>query len=738
MNRYEENPGGVPRPATVKARGRDELVQWVNSYRASVGAAADPCVDLLQVLLDDKALAPSAIDPLLELLEILESLLADPVTISCAMVHVAGQRKEVDPVIMKELPGQVRRQLDELNKLKHYESGQSENSTERNAEGLRRLLLALVNDVRVVLIDLSWQLVLLHRAKADSELGEALARETMLIHAPLANRLGIWQLKWELEDLAFRYQEPEQYRKIARLVAEHRTERERFIGVFMERLSGTLEKAGISAEVKGRPKHIYSIWKKMQCKGLDFHQLFDVRAVRVLVDDLPACYSALGLVHTLWQPIPGEFDDYITTPKGNNYQSLHTAVADREGRAVEIQIRTREMHEHAELGVAAHWRYKEGGPTDPAFDNKIAFMRQLLDSSDEDLDDQSLLDSFQSATSEDRVYVLTPQGQVVDLTAGSTVLDFAYHVHTEVGHRCRGAKVNGRIVPLTHVVNTGDRIEILTGKTPNPSRDWLNPKLGYINGARARAKVRQWFKRESRDDNLRAGKEALESEAKRVGLSLSDIKDVLERFNMNSTDDLFVAVGNGDLTPGQIFNALARMKAEQTEPQAEDLLTRTPVRQRGVASRGKDDVIIEGVGNLMTTIAKCCHPVPGDPVVGYVTQGRGVTIHREDCGHVIHLRAEKSPRLLQVNWGDKLETNYSVLVLVRAFDRRDLIRDISTVISTAETQVTDISSRLDETMDEVTIRLKIRVRDYEQLNDLLTRLGSVSNVIEGRRLRQGN
>ena len=738
MNRYEESPGGIPRSAAGKPRGRDELVQWLSNYRASVGAAADSCTEVLQDLLDNQALTASTIDPLLELLEILASLSADPVTISCAMVHVAGQAKDVDSHIIEKLPGQVRRQLDELNKLKHYESGQSENGTERSAEGLRRLLLALVNDVRVVLIDLSWQLVLLHRVKADNTLGEALARETMLIHAPLANRLGIWQLKWELEDLSFRYQEPEQYRKIAQLVAEHRTERERFIGTFMNRLSETLEKAGISAEVKGRPKHIYSIWKKMQRKGLDFHQLFDVRAVRVLVDDLPACYSALGLVHSLWQPIPGEFDDYITTPKGNNYQSLHTAVADREGRAVEIQIRTREMHEHAELGVAAHWRYKEGGPTDPAFDNKIAIMRQLLDSSDEDLDDQSLLDSFQSATSEDRVYVLTPQGQVVDLTAGSTVLDFAYHVHTEVGHRCRGAKVNGRIVPLTHVVDTGDRVEILTGKNPKPSRDWLNPRLGYIHGARARAKVRQWYKRESRDDNLRAGKESLESEARRVSIELSDLKVILERFNLKSADDLFVAVGNGDLTTGQIFNALDRMKAEQTEPQAEDLLTRTPIRQRKASAKSGDDVIIEGVGNLMTTMAKCCHPVPGDPVAGYVTQGRGVTIHREDCGQVVRWRAENSPRLLKVHWGEKQQTSYSVLVLVRAFDRRDLIRDISTVLSTAETQVTDISSRLDETLDEVTIRLKVRVKDYTQLSDLLSSLGSVSNVTEARRLRQGS
>jgi GTP pyrophosphokinase len=718
--------------------GRSELEQWTTRYRESVGPAADSCISLLQDLVKSKSLKPASMDRLLELLRILEGLSADPITMSCAMIHAAGQDKAVDPEILQKQAREVRRQLEELNKLKHYESGQSLSATERSAEGLRRLLLALVKDVRVVLIDLSWQLVLLRRAKADSRVAEALARETILIHAPLANRLGIWQLKWELEDLSFRYQEPEQYRKIARLVAEHRDERERFISEFMDKLSETLATAGLHAEVRGRPKHIYSIWKKMQRKGLDFHQLFDVRAVRVLVDDLPSCYSALGLVHTLWQPIPGEFDDYITTPKGNSYQSLHTAVANRDGKAVEIQIRTHEMHEHAELGVAAHWRYKEGGPTDPAFDNKIAIMRQLLDSSEDDLDDQSLLDSFHSATTEDRVYVLTPQGQVVDLAAESTVLDFAYHVHTEVGHRCKGAKVNGRIVPLTHIVSTGDRVEILTARQPNPSRDWLNPKLGYIHGARARSKVRQWYKRESRDENLRAGKEALEAEARRMSTALSDVGVVLEKFSMKSADDLYVAVGNGDLTTGQVFNAIARTKAEQAVPQAEDLLTRSPVRQRTTRKNGAGDIIIEGVGNLMTTMAKCCHPVPGDPVVGYVTRGRGVTIHREDCGQVVHWQSENSPRLLQVNWGEKPTTHYSVQLLVRAFDRRDLIRDISTALSAAETQVTDISSRLDESLDEVTIHLKVRVRDYEQLSELLSRLGNVSNVIEAKRLRQSS
>jgi GTP pyrophosphokinase len=714
---------------------RRDLERWVAGYCLTAGSKGEVCSDLLTQLFEQGVLDRATMDEMVELLEILEGLSADPITISCAIAHVAAQGNQDISAIVAGLPSEVRRQLDELGKLKHFESGSPLGTTERSAEGLRRLLLALVKDVRVVLVDLAWQLVLMRRLEQSNPDAESLARETMLIHAPLANRLGIWQLKWELEDLGFRHLDPVQYRKIADLVVEHRTERERFISTFMEKLSAALAEAGIRAEVKGRPKHIFSIWKKMQRKGLDFHQLFDVRAVRVLVDDLPSCYSALGLVHTLWQPIPGEFDDYITTPKGNNYQSLHTAVANRDGKAVEIQIRTHEMHEHAELGVAAHWRYKEGGPTDPGFDAKIAIMRQLLDSSDDELDDQSLLDSFRSVTSEDRVYVLTPRGQVVDLSAGSTVLDFAYQVHTEVGHRCRGAKVNGRIVPLTHTVSTGDRVEILTAKQPNPSRDWLNPKLGYINGARARSKVRQWFKRESRDDNLRAGKEALEAEARRMSTELSGMEPVLKRLKINSLDDLYVAIGNGDLTTGQVFNAMERARAAQAAPQAEDLVSRTPQRQRAAEAAATDDIVIEGVGNLMTTMARCCHPVPGDPVVGYVTRGRGVTIHREDCRQVVHWQAENSPRLLQVRWGAKPATSYGVHLMIRAFDRRDLIRDISTVLSTSDVQVTDISSKLDETLDEVAIRLKVRVRDYEQLSELLSRLGSVHNVIEARRLR---
>ncbi len=456
----------------------------------------------------------------------------------------------------------------------------------------------------------------------------------------------------------------------------------------------------------------------------------------MLVDDIPGCYSVLGLVHSLWQPVPGEFDDYITMPKGNNYQSLHTAVIGPEGKVVEVQIRTYEMNEHAELGVASHWRYKEGGPTDPAFDNKIAVMRQLLDSGDDKLDDESLLESFQTAVSEDRVYVLTPQGQVLDLTLGATVLDFAYQVHTEVGHRCQGAKVNGRIVPLTQRLETGNRVEILTGKHAKPSRDWLNPRLGFIRGARARSKVRQWFRRESHEENLRQGKEVVEADLKRLGLAVADLETVPARFNFNTVDDLYAAVGNGDLTVSQVVHAVERYKDKDAELTLEDLVSRTPKRRRTQEEKTASDITIEGVGNLMTSMARCCQPVPGDPVCGYITRGRGVTIHRDDCPNALRWVREDNPRLIQVRWRKQRDSGYRVNLLLRAYNRRELIKDISTMMATADVSVTDINSHLDEATEEVTIRLQVAVKDYQHLSDLLNRMNTIPNVFEARRLTE--
>lgn len=714
------------------------LTDWLQAYHRSVGGAADECLQLFERLRPGKLSDGNNLSLLRELLTVMSDLSPDASTVSCAMLFVSIECGEDLESARADVSTQVSDQLDQLLYLIKMETEFLPASTEHSAEGLRRMLLALVNDVRVVLIALAWQLVKLRRAKDLQAEAVSLARETMLVHAPLANRLGVWQLKWELEDLAFRYDQPQDYRKVARLVDERRSDREKFIRSFIEKLEKAIAGAGIKAEVKGRPKHIFSIWKKMQRKGLDFEDLFDVRAVRILVDDLPGCYSVLGLVHSLWQPIPGEFDDYITMPKGNNYQSLHTAVIGPEGKAVEVQIRTFEMNEHAELGVASHWRYKEGGPTDPAFDNKIAVMRQLLEAGEDKLDDESLLESFKSVASEDRVYVLTPGGKVLDLALGATVLDFAYQVHTEVGHRCQGAKVNGRIVPLTHHLQTGNRVEILTGKHAKPSRDWLNPRLGFIRGARARSKVRQWFRHESHEENLRQGREVVEADLKRLGLNPTDLEAVPERFNFNSVDDLYAAVGNGDLTVSQVVHAVERFKVKDVELTAEDLVTRTSKRRRTAPAKAGDDVTIEGVGNLMTSMARCCQPVPGDAVCGYITRGRGVKIHRDDCTNVLRWVREENPRLIQVRWQKQADSGYRVNLLISAYNRRELIKDISTMLATSDVSVTDINSHVDDASEEVNIRLQVTVKDYQQLSDLLNRLNTIPNVFEARRMAESS
>jgi len=710
------------------------LTVWLLAYRESVGSGADECIRLYESLRQGKLADGDNLSLLHSLLNVMSGLSADPHTVSCAMLFVAFECGEDTDPFRADISPRVSHQLEQLLHLIELESENLPASTGQSAEGLRRMLLALVKDVRVVLIAIAWQLVKLRQAKYDKSQAEILAREVLLIHAPLANRLGVWQLKWELEDLAFRFEQPEAYHRVAKLVAERRADREGFILKFIEKLDSALDTADLRGEVKGRPKHIYSIWKKMQRKGLNFHELFDVRAVRVLVDDIPTCYSALGLVHTLWQPIPGEFDDYITMPKGNDYQSLHTAVVGPDGKVVEVQIRTFEMNEHAELGVAAHWRYKEGGPNDPAFDNKIVVMRQLLEAGEDKLDDESLLESFTAAASEDRVYVLTPKGQVLDLTLGATVLDFAYHVHTEVGHRCQGAKVNGRIVPLTHRLQTGDRVEILTGKHPRPSRDWLNPRLGFIRGARARSKVRQWFRRDSHEENLQQGKELVEADLNRMGLVTGDLEDVPARFNFNSVDDLYAAVGNGDLTVGQVVHAVERNLEKDTELTVEDLVTRTPKRRRTRSGKEGSDVTIEGVGNLMTSVARCCQPVPGDSICGYITRGRGVTIHRDDCPNVLRWQSEDNPRLIQVRWRKQPESGYQVKLLIQAYNRRELIKDISSMLATSDVTVTGINSKTEEKTEEVSIRLQVMVKNYQQLSDLLSRLVVIPNVFEARRL----
>jgi GTP pyrophosphokinase len=674
-------------------------------------------------------LPPARVQETLATLQVLEELRADGETLAASLLYALAPQDvpppaHAAPAVALLLEGQR-----EAEKVWSIYAQRGPAGARSNAEGLRRLLLAIIRDLRVVLILLARQLV---KMRGASQLPEPERRELAQlsadIHAPLANRLGVWQLKWELEDLAFRFLQPDTYKRIAQLLDEKRGAREGFIEQAKRELREALREAGIRGEVAGRPKHIFSIWKKMQRKDVPFSELYDIRAVRVLVDDVADCYAALGVVHGLWQPVPSEFDDYIAKPKGNDYRSLHTAVIGPEGRTLEIQIRTHEMHEHAELGVAAHWRYKEGKSAagESGFEKKIAWMRQLLEAKESD-DDTSLLAGLSTELIEDRTYVLTPQGQVIDLPRGGTVLDFAYHVHTEVGHRCRGAKVNGRIVPLAFQPKSGDRVEILTGKVSEPRRDWLLANSGFLASARARDKVRAWFHRLDHARNVQAGKEMLEKELKRLALHGHDLEKALPRLKLQKLEELYVAVALGDIGPSQVARVLHE-HAQQPEPdpaRAAAQLAKPPRPPRGFT--------IEGVGNLMVQLARCCQPVAGDPVVGYLTQGRGVSVHREHCRGLAALAARHPERVLPVEWGRQGETSYSVDVLVRAYDRKWLLKDLTNVIGAGNGHILALNSRVDAARGLAELKFTLKVSDYGQLGDLMSKLAAVPGVSEARR-----
>jgi GTP pyrophosphokinase len=705
----------------------NDLHRWLDEYLARSGHRSTPALEL--TLRHCARMESSELAMVLEACRALSRLSPDVATITAIILFPSILDHDgIDDALIADLPDEVVSLLRQLQTLTHFGRTYLPDDQSR-AEGLRRLLLALVADVRVVLIALAWQIARLHAARDfEDRARREIARETQLVHAPLANRLGIWQLKWELEDLAFRYLEPETYQRISRLVAEKRSDRQAFIDRFMNELRHRIGETGIDAQVSGRAKHIYSIWRKMQRKGLDFHELFDVRAVRVLVDTIEQCYSVLGLVHTHWQPVPGEFDDYITNPKSNLYQSLHTAVRTDSGRFVEVQIRTHDMHRHAELGVAAHWRYKEGGPRDEMLDKRIGMMRQLLEGQEDD--DASLLESFQNLTTEDRVYVLTPRGEVKDLAAGATPLDFAYLIHTEVGHRCRGARVNGRIVPLTTELRNGDRVEILTGKQAAPSRDWLISRLGYLGTARARSKVRQWFRQANLEENLAAGRQALESEFRRLDLDLVEIERIINKFNASRVEDLFVQVGCGDVTATQVANAVDRLHEREQRADAGIAVHKPPA-----ADTGDDDVRIEGVGSLLHQMARCCQPVPGDSISGYITRGRGVSIHRQDCRQLLELQQRHPERVLEVGWSARARSRYPARVHIEAWDRRELIRDIGTLLASEKVNVSAMNAHHPDHSDTVEIELTVQVEDFDQLATLLSRLQGIPNVTSARRLR---
>jgi len=591
---------------------------------------------------------------------------------------------------------------------------------------LRKMLLAVVNDVRVVLIKLAERISTL-RASAvlDEDLKRNLAIETRDIYAPLANRLGIGQIKWELEDFAFRFLEPVTYKKIAKLLDEKRVDRELYIQQVISQIKEVLNKEQIDSEIFGRAKHIYSIWRKMLKKNIDFKEVYDVRAIRVLVDNLRDCYSVLGIVHALWQYIPKEFDDYIATPKENGYRSLHTAVIGPGGKNIEIQIRTHKMHQEAELGVAAHWLYKEGIKQDQTYQKKLSSLRQILDWQEEISDYEEATNALKSELFEDRVYVFTPNGDVVDLPKNATPLDFAYQVHTDIGHRCRGAKVNGVMVPLNHHLTSGDQIEILTTKEGGPSRDWLNTNLGYLASTRAKAKILLWFKHQDKDNNTEQGKETLERELKRLGLESFGVNKLATKLKYKTPKDLFAAVGSGEIRISQVINVISAVERAE---KADQLVVKPSKVHR------KSDISIAGIGDLMCHFAKCCKPVPGDPIVGFITLGRGVTVHRQDCMNVLNKNIEVEQRLVQVDWGDSIANDYPVDIKIMAYDRQGLLKDITSILSNSKINVTHVNSFTNKEDNIANLIITLEIHDLNSLGSILTKILQLPNIIEAYRI----
>ncbi|RME81565.1 MAG: bifunctional (p)ppGpp synthetase/guanosine-3',5'-bis(diphosphate) 3'-pyrophosphohydrolase [Caldilineae bacterium] len=605
------------------------------------------------------------------------------------------------------------------------------------AENMRQLFMSSVEHPLILVIKLADRLHNMRTLDAieNKDKRKRIAQETMDIFAPVANRLGMWQIKWELEDLAFRHLEPELYDQLKKKIAQRRRGRERFVKRVIEMIEKDCREAGIEVEVSGRPKHIYSIWRKMMRKGIPFEEVYDIHGFRVITKSVTDCYTVLGLVHTRWTPIPGEFDDYIARPKENGYQSLHTAVIGPGGVHMEVQIRTREMHEMAEQGVAAHWRYKEGGGRyDAEFANKVAWLRALVSYEEETKDATEMVESLRTDLFGDRVYVFTPKGDLLSLPSGSTPIDFAYYIHTEVGHRCRGARVNGKMVRLDYKLQNRDRVEIITAKRGGPSRDWLNPHLGYVRTSRARSKIRAWFRKQKREQNIVAGKQALDRLLKQHKLRSVSYEEIAQVFDFENVDDLFAAIGYGDISTERIAGRLITLKqreAEEEEPPP-DLQSLIPEIAVPPRARPGDEVTVRGVEGLLTRMAQCCNPLPGEPIVGYITRGRGITIHRADCKNI--LNRNEPERLIQVEWGFETPT-YSVPIIVKAWNRAGLLRDVTSVVAANGINISSTTTQTNKKSPFASMILTIDVKDAEQLTRVMHQIERVPNVFSVERLR---
>ena len=682
----------------------------------------------------------------LEMAQILMDLRLDTESIIAALLYRAVREgrlslqkveREFGETVAKLIEGVLR--MAAISAIQNASGEPALGKREDQVENLRKMLVAMVDDVRVALIKLAERTSAI-RAVKDSppDKRRKVAEEVFHIYAPLAHRLGIGHLKWELEDLAFRYMQSDSYKKIATLLDEKRLDRQKYIDTVVYRLKDELQTTGVRCDVYGRAKHIYSIWRKMSRKSLDFSQIYDIRALRILVDSVPDCYRAMGTVHVLWRPISGEFDDYIANPKENGYRSLHTAVVGPEGKVIEIQIRTNEMHEDAELGVCAHWLYKgtdTGSSKDQGYEQKISWLRQVLEWHEEIDDLPDLAQELRADINPDRIYVFTPDGHVVDLPPESTALDFAYRVHTEIGHHCRGAKINGRMGTLRRQLENGDQVEVLTHPDAHPSRDWLYPDSGYLNTSRARAKVAQWFKRQARDQNLAEGRQMVLRELDRLDLSQVPLQGVAEVLNVKSTNDLFAAVGAGDVRVGQVVHTLLKQTGGDDRQQEDLPLVRTPSSQ--ASGTGSDDIFIEGVGNLMTQIANCCQPLPGDQISGFVSQGRGVVVHRSDCPNLLHMEAIEPNRILQVSWGMQPSQTYPVEISILAYDRTGLLRDVSMVMANKKVNVIGVNTQSNRGDNTASMQLTVEMDSLQNLSTVINEVEQLPNVMSARRIRTG-
>jgi GTP pyrophosphokinase len=674
----------------------------------------------------------------LHMAEILADLEVDSDTLAAAVVYPSVEYADLSlEDVAEQLGDSIAKMVKGIARMEPLQQAQSPSRAMSQIDNTRKMLLAMVDDARVVLIKLAERLRVLRTISPLSDaFKRQVAQQVMDVYAPLANRLGIGQLKWEMEDLAFRYLEPDRYKEIAKGLQSRRLERESYVREVVAKLEEEIDHAHIKdAEVYGRAKHIHSIFRKMQRKGIDLSQIFDAIAVRVLVDELDDCYTVLSIVHNLWIAIPEEFDDYINNPKPNGYQSLHTAVVGPHDKNFEVQIRTREMHELAELGVAAHWKYKEGvGPQKASHERKIEWLREVLSWQREviatgneqagDLDKDFL---------EDRIYVFTPAGDIMDLPHGATPLDFAYHVHSEVGHRCRGAKVNGNIVQLSHALETGDQVEILTAKESRPSRDWLSPHLGFLKSSRAKAKVHHWFNQQDYDKHLEIGKNLLDDELKKFDIKFNDFNKIAVKLNFKKGDDMIAALGRNDLKLSQLIHHI-QIELPDTEEAKLKILPKGPAK-RAPAPRKPKDVHIAGVGNLLTNIAKCCQPVPGDHIIGYITIGRGVSIHRRDCPNILHADERQQERMLDVDWGTGTASTYPVDIQIQGFDRQGLLRDITQQLTLDKANVTSMTTQVNKEDNTVSFHLTLEVSDLNTLSYLLDKLKNITNIFDVHRVK---